>query len=137
MNNEGYNGHYQSSDRYWWLHTKYTHLMVPGASIYLLNVSSFKNQTNGNPRLILGTIQSITISRGSTGMKLNSKTCNRGKNKYLCLCIFVQLRSELGESLKKLNSMICMDLQCFPVNFCTDFPLKAKHNDFHKICIGE
>ena len=29
-----------------------------------------------------------------------------------------------------------MDLQCFPVNFCTDFPLKVKYSDFHKIYIN-
>jgi hypothetical protein len=29
-----------------------------------------------------------------------------------------------------------MDLQCFPVNFCTDFPLKVKYCDFHKIYIN-
>ena len=67
------------------------------------------------------------------------------------MCIFVQLRSELVksiqenrfnikkkelcESLKKLNTILCMDVQCFPVNFCTDFPLKVKYSDFHKIYI--
>ena len=60
----------------------------------------------------------------------------RGTNRYLCLCIFVQLRSELDESLKKLKPMICMDLQFFTVNFCTDFPLKVKYNEFHKIYIN-
>ena len=29
-----------------------------------------------------------------------------------------------------------MDLQCFPVNFCTDFPLKVKYSDFHKVYIN-
>jgi hypothetical protein len=42
----------------------------------------------------------------------------------------------LGESLKKLYTILCMDLQCFPVNFCTDFPLKVKYSDFHKIYIN-
>ena len=28
-----------------------------------------------------------------------------------------------------------MDVQCFPGNFCTDFPLKVKYGDFHKIYI--
>ena len=28
-----------------------------------------------------------------------------------------------------------MDLQCFPVNFCTDFPLKVKYSDVHIIYI--
>jgi hypothetical protein len=45
-------------------------------------------------------------------------------------------KSELGESLKKLYTILCMDLQCFPVNFCTDFPLKVKYSDFHKIYIN-
>jgi hypothetical protein len=29
-----------------------------------------------------------------------------------------------------------MDLQCVPVNFCTNFPLKVKYSDFHKIYIN-
>ena len=28
MNNEGHNGQYKSSDRYWWFLSKYTHLVV-------------------------------------------------------------------------------------------------------------
>ena len=38
-------------------------------------------------------------------------------------------KKELDESLKKLNTILCMDLQCFPGNFCTDFPLKIKYSD--------
>jgi hypothetical protein len=45
MNNEGYNGQYKSSDRYWWFLAKYTHLVVYGASIYLLKVSQFFSKT--------------------------------------------------------------------------------------------
>ena len=44
-------------------------------------------------------------------------------------------KKELCESLKKLNTILCMDVQCFPGNFCTDFPLKVKYGDFHKIYI--
>ena len=71
MNNEGYSGQYKSSDRYWWFHTKYTHIMVSNASIYryVLNVSQFfKYQMSEKPRIVLYTVQSTSIYRGPSGM---------------------------------------------------------------------